>query len=159
MAEKKCKFCATMIPAEAKICPNCRKRQGLGFLRSLLLVFFAIAVFGVVKASINQQKASAPASSVTESGVPEIGFLTPKGKILKAKHPAWADDACNAIAEKKIFIGMTRDQVIAAWGKPHKINTTTTASHNHEQWVMHDSIDSSYLYFDDGVLRSMQQSK
>ena len=27
--EKKCKFCAMMIPKEASICPHCRKRQGI----------------------------------------------------------------------------------------------------------------------------------
>lgn len=29
MADKKCKYCAMMIPKEAKICPHCRKKLGL----------------------------------------------------------------------------------------------------------------------------------
>ncbi len=42
--EKKCKHCASMIPREAKICPHCRKRQGMSPIVKIFLVFFALMV-------------------------------------------------------------------------------------------------------------------
>lgn len=52
-----------------------------------------------------------------------------------------------------VAIGMTPQQAIAAWGKPMKINRTTTASTVREQWVYGGN---NYLYFDNGVLTSFQ---
>jgi len=46
--------------------------------------------------------------------------------------------------------------VIAAWHHPYKINQTTYPGHTTEQWVMYEGGDT-YLYFDDGVLRTIQQ--
>lgn len=52
-----------------------------------------------------------------------------------------------------VRIGMTQNDVIASsWGKPRKINRTTTARAVREQWVY----DGGYLYFDDGVLTAIQ---
>lgn len=49
---------------------------------------------------------------------------------------------------------MDRDQVIAAWGKPYKINETIESWGKHEQWVMHEDIGSDYIYFENGILTS-----
>jgi hypothetical protein len=58
---------------------------------------------------------------------------------------------------------MTVFQVIASqWGRPDDRHTTTTASHRHEQWVYNlgalckPTQRQSYLYFDDGVLTTIQ---
>ena len=52
---KYCKFCKTEIPANAKICPNCKKKQsGYGCL-IVLLVFVAIGVIVGISTS-NKQK-------------------------------------------------------------------------------------------------------
>ena len=85
--------------------------------------------------------------------------MTPKGQKIKTAHSLWSNEDCNTIANKKIHIGMAADQVKAAWGRPYKINESTGAWGIKQQWVMHDSINSSYLYFDNGILTSMQQSK
>ena len=51
-------------------------------------------------------------------------------------------------------IGMTKSQVEnSTWGKPNKINRTTTKYGIHEQWVYDNH---KYLYFDDGILTSIQ---
>ncbi|AXT11988.1 hypothetical protein [Bacillus velezensis] len=57
--------------------------------------------------------------------------------------------------EKKIAIGMTKQEVIQLkdWGRPESIHKTTTASGINEQWVY----GSRYLYFDDGVLTTIQE--
>jgi hypothetical protein len=60
-----------------------------------------------------------------------------------------------AILAKKVGLGMSTDDVIASWGKPDQVNTTVTAYGKHEQWVY----GSTYLYFEEGVLASYQQSR
>ena len=53
-------------------------------------------------------------------------------------------------------VGLTAEGVRAScWGKPLLVNTTTTASHIHEQWVY----AGGYLYLEDGVVTSIQVSR
>lgn len=46
MVEKKCRYCAMMIPKEAKICPHCRKRQGWTLPAKIVLgfIFFIVLI-------------------------------------------------------------------------------------------------------------------
>jgi hypothetical protein len=60
-----------------------------------------------------------------------------------------------AIAEKRVVAGMTREEVRSSWGEPEHINTTTYGQNVHEQWVFSGS---RYVYFEDGVVTSFQQS-
>lgn len=53
----------------------------------------------------------------------------------------------------KIRLGMTREEVRASWGDPGDINRAAGVGYVHEQWVYSDS---TYLYFDDGILTSWQ---
>lgn len=82
-------------------------------------------------------------------------YLTKAGKRVKAKHPNWDDDSCNSVGIGRIRVGMTKEQVRAAWGRPHKVNTTTTAYGTREQWVMSES-GGSYVYFEDGICTAVQ---
>lgn len=55
---KLCKHCKTEIPAAAKVCPNCRKKQG-GIVKWIIIGFMAIAVIGSASSggdSKNNQK-------------------------------------------------------------------------------------------------------
>jgi hypothetical protein len=70
-------------------------------------------------------------------------------------HPDWDMEICQTIDQKQVSIGMTSEQVRLSWGKPDKINTTTTANIEHEQWVY----GREYLYVENGILRSMQTSR
>lgn len=45
---KKCKYCQTEIDVKAKVCPNCKKRQGLPVWAIVLIVFFAICFLGAI---------------------------------------------------------------------------------------------------------------
>ena len=42
---KLCKHCKTEIPAKAKVCPNCKKKQG-GIVKWIIIGVVAIAVIG-----------------------------------------------------------------------------------------------------------------
>ena len=74
----------------------------------------------------------------------------------KAKEQALAADKKRELAQWKkegVAIGMTAERVrLSMWGKPQKINTTTNQYGVREQWVY----DGGYLYFQDGVLTSIQ---
>lgn len=58
-----------------------------------------------------------------------------------------------------VKIGMSKDDVIWSWGKPTKINDSYVAGHVNEQWVYdRGNFRSQYLYFEDGLLKSWQNS-
>ena len=45
---KICKHCAMEIPYNAKVCPNCRKKQGMGCLPIVLIVLGVFILIGIV---------------------------------------------------------------------------------------------------------------
>lgn len=81
---------------------------------------------------------------------------------------AEADEAAVVEARRKEVIarqarggvaaGMTRAQVLASsWGRPSSVNKTIRSNGNvHEQWVYGGA---NYLYFDNGVLTTIQTSE
>jgi hypothetical protein len=68
----------------------------------------------------------------------------------------WPASVTQAAVDKKVIIGMTTEQVVAAWGRPYNINETITARGKSEQWVYGSG---QYLYFDNGVLKTIQRSR
>jgi hypothetical protein len=71
-----------------------------------------------------------------------------------------ADEKKAAMAEaayrrgQGVEIGMTRERVLQSqWGRPQKVNTTTTARGTREQWVYGGG---NYLYFENGILTTIQ---
>lgn len=60
------------------------------------------------------------------------------------------------IADEKVWIGMTDRKALHSWGAPRSINKTITSRGSDEQWVYGDG---SYLYFENGKLTVIQQSK
>ena len=43
---KKCKYCQSDIPIEAKVCPICRKTQGIKTWQIVIIVIIALGVLG-----------------------------------------------------------------------------------------------------------------
>lgn len=56
------------------------------------------------------------------------------------------------ILEGKVRVGMTKEMCELSWGKPEKINKTTTRASISEQWVY----DDNYLYFNGNILEAIQ---
>jgi len=69
------------------------------------------------------------------------------------KKYTWDEEVFTAIEEGKVFPGMTKQQARISWGKPLKINTTTSGTKVFEQWIYPLDV---YIYFDDDKLRSIQ---
>jgi hypothetical protein len=62
------------------------------------------------------------------------------------------------IAEHRVMVGMSKEQVLEAWGGPQTINTTFTKEGiRREEWIFEDWENSAvvkhrYLYFEEGAL-------
>lgn len=62
-----------------------------------------------------------------------------------------------SVAERKVAIGMTKVEVVYAWGSPGDINKTITGGNTHEQWVFGNPIyGANYVYFDNDIVTSIQ---
>lgn len=72
-----------------------------------------------------------------------------------SRHPNWPEKTRQAILEGSVFVGMTKEQVRASWGEAYEVNRTLTQYGVHEQWV-YGIYKYSFLYFDDGILTSIQ---
>lgn len=57
------------------------------------------------------------------------------------------------IKERKIRMGMTKEQVLLSWGYPNKVNRSVGEWGEHEQWCYPSS---RYLYFENDVLTNWQ---
>lgn len=75
---KKCKHCQSDIPKKAKVCPNCRKKQG-GILKWILIIVIALVLIGMItggeeekpeKISSNSSNTESSTSSETKTEEP-----------------------------------------------------------------------------------------
>ena len=80
----------------------------------------------------------------------EFFFTENPREIYKWPNEIWA-----LIEEGKVSPGMTVEQAQLSWGRPEKINNTSTKSGAHEQWVYGNGLN---LYFEKGRLTSTQSS-
>lgn len=87
--------------------------------------------------------------------IKEESVLNAKGKRLRSKHPDWTIEECDTISKGEIYVGMTKEQVAAAWGKPYHINKTVNALGVSEQWVMRET-GNNYVYFENGICTAFQ---
>ncbi len=63
---KICKYCKTEIPKDAKVCPNCRKKQK-GKLGIVIAVVVILLVIGVVAGGGDNSSSSSSTDTATES--------------------------------------------------------------------------------------------
>lgn len=83
-----------------------------------------------------------------------LKFKPEAEKLLEAKDKQAKLDEKKRKKSEGVLIGMKHQDVLgSSWGKPLNINKTTTAHGTHEQWVYGGN---NYLYFEDGILTSIQ---
>jgi hypothetical protein len=73
---------------------------------------------------------------------------------LTQQHPKWSGRAAGLVACHQIDVGLTAEQVLAAWGNPDGKNTTQAGSSRSEMWWY----GANYAAFEDGVVTSFQGS-
>ncbi len=145
----KCRACSRDISSDTKTCPHCGHRHTTFAAAGITIIFLVLFGWWVISYinSVNGPSGPAPGSEDP---------LTAGGQKVKKGHGGWSNAACNSIAAKEIRVGMTAEQVRASWGKPSRINERVTQHAQSEQWVYSGG---TYLYFDDGKLRSWQSSR
>ena len=109
----------------------------------------------IIKKRLEETQKAKEAKEAKEHKAVEESKFTSGGKRVHARHPEWDADDCNTIAKRQIHIGMTSEQVRAAWGRPYHINRTSNTYGESEQWVMHE-MGSSYVYFENGICTTIQ---
>lgn len=75
---------------------------------------------------------------------------------LKLLIKAFGNENGRRVYNKEVWIGMSDKMAKASIGSPESINTTITIGNVHEQWVYPQE---RYLYFDNGILTAIQESK
>lgn len=67
----------------------------------------------------------------------------------------WGKRILKAIADRKVFVGMTPEQVEASWGRPTRVHSSGGRSGSRQQWVYGET-SATYLYFESGRLSNWQ---
>jgi len=76
--------------------------------------------------------------------------------LLSKLTEKYGSDIAQKIISHIIWIGMTEEMTKDSLGEPLHINRTVYSSGTHEQWVYPDD---KYLYFENGILTSWQDSR
>jgi hypothetical protein len=66
----------------------------------------------------------------------------------------WPEHVKRAVLENRVEIGMTREQVSAAWGDPRNVDTTSIT--RQEQWTYAGPV---YVYFSDGAVALIARTR
>lgn len=140
-------------------------------VKIILLAIFILALIGIVGKNI-EEKGDKPKSDSTcvdtsavttdtaylvkfrnDSIADAKWYKTKAGKIQK-KHPEWTKDECEAIADGKIWIGMTYEMLVYRRGKPNSVNTSNYGKGNEYQACWDDFNPSCYYFGEDHVIKS-----
>jgi len=84
------------------------------------------------------------------------GFHDYNYYLYNPLNPDWGDNIIKLIKNKQVQTGMTEYQVLVSWGKPNDINKTIHTNYISEQWVYDSYYSNSYLYFEGGLLKTIQ---
>lgn len=88
-----------------------------------------------------------------------FGMGKEKARAELERRNALNDREWQAADARKVFVGMSRTAALCAWGKPERMNGTTTAAGRSEQWVYTCGAygrGCSYLYVRNGVVSAIQ---
>ncbi|WP_157045808.1 hypothetical protein [Polaromonas sp. JS666] len=92
-----------------------------------------------------------PIDQDTTKLITEVLTATRANDEIRIKREALAEKSRRK--KEGVSIGMTQQEVLdSSWGRPQRINKTTSANYQHEQWVY----DGGYLYFESGILKTIQ---
>lgn len=119
----------------------------------------ALRVDEEAKRKNQEEAAAAEQKNQKEAAAAEAKWLKTKAGKIWWKHQDWSREICQVIAKRQVQIGMTKEQVIASWGKPDDINRTVGTNYEHEQWVYdRGDFKMQLLYFENGIMTSFQDN-
>ena len=100
-----------------------------------------------------QQRQMREEQRLAEQKASEERRLKEEAQFRQSCINAYGQKLGTLIAEGKVTLGMNKEMCVMAWGEPYRKNRTIVSGATHEQWVYgwyH------YLYFDNGILTSIQ---
>lgn len=71
---------------------------------------------------------------------------------IQDKHPEWSGEACNLLANGRIWIGMSYDMLVYLRGKPNNVNTSNYGYGNEYQCCWYDYNPSCFYMKDDQII-------
>jgi hypothetical protein len=92
--------------------------------------------------------------SLSERFDPIRNELVNERRQQEVSRKAWPEPVKQAVLDKRVEVGMTREQVTAAWGEPRNVGTTPIT--RQEQWTY---AGPTYLYFTDGVVAAIARTR
>lgn len=84
-ATKLCKHCKTEIPYDAKVCPQCRKKQKSGVLKWVLIAFLVLAA--IIAFSGGGGGSSTSSSTSGQNAIQTINNASSKAKLEEVTAP------------------------------------------------------------------------
>lgn len=79
-------------------------------------------------------------------------------KYLAIRESGWPVETQELILEGKVELGMTAHMVFYAWGKPDSITEKRMSDGVREEWAYKKrGSRTQYLYFDNGLLRAIEE--
>jgi hypothetical protein len=83
-----------------------------------------------------------------------ITAVEKKAYDISVSHPEWTKEVCLDLANRKLWIGMTKEQLILSWGNPKEVDRNVSKSSNTEQWIYGNL--GPYVYLENGFVNSWQ---
>lgn len=118
----------------------------------------ALALSAIALPSLAVNKCTGPDGKVVFQDAPCTG----KGEAITVRPASGSQSsvspsAANAIAQNRLYVGMTAGEVRRSWGAPSKINSTVNGRGTSQQWVYdRGQFKAQYVYLDNGVVSSIQ---
>ena len=82
---KLCKYCKTEIPYDAKVCPQCRKKQKGGFFKWVLIA--ALVLIGIIAFAGGGGSSSSSNTSSGQNAIQTINNVSSKSKLEEVTAP------------------------------------------------------------------------
>lgn len=122
--EKKCRYCAMMIPKEAKICPHCRKTLGWTWPAKIVLALIVFGAIGSLMGKGSQETTHKPTAK------PAAQIISITSEQLYKEYDA-NEMAADPKYKNKILrvAGTIRDLGKTVGDKPYLYLSTGTYSH------------------------------
>lgn len=79
---------------------------------------------------------------------PKLPYAPPPATQICHQFPGITDDQCQDIAAGRVWLGMTDDMALVAWGTPHRVERSFGPWGVHERWIYEKSLHERVNYLD-----------
>lgn len=102
---KKCKYCKTEIPADAKVCPQCRKKLKGGKLKWVVLIILVGAIIGAVAGESDSESGGSAATTSSTASEQKKEEATPIEYTAVSVNDMMSDLDSNAMGASDKYKG------------------------------------------------------